>query len=419
MELFLYRSAGGNKEGMPLKITRLTVRDISVPLKNPFVTALRTVRHLHNILVTIHTDEGPVGLGEAAAAAAVTGDTPASAAEAVLRHIAPAIVGLDVMDIREISRRISGALYGNFAAKCAADSAIYDLFAKKYNAPLFRILGGSEISLAFENDITISADEPGKMLDECLSALNDGYRILKIKLGKTPAADRNTLISIWEVIRDYNIVKNIQLRVDANQGWETRNAIHTIRAWEDKGLPVAFVEQPVPAHDIHGLREIKRRTETPIAADECVFNARDALYVLENHAADIINVKLAKAGGISEAVKIKTLCDLYEKRCMVGSMLESRLGTAAAAHFAAAYGIKTVDLDGPLLLAGDPFTGGPVFEGSSIIFTANTGIGVRYPKDEADFDGKGGEDLKDRTILDGNDYKNVTGLGVVKGGEPV
>ena len=171
---------------------------------------------------------------------------------------------------------------------------------------------------------------------------------------------------------------NVQLRVDANQGWEAKEAVRIIRAMEDRGLCLDLVEQPVPAMDTDGLEHVTRNVETPILADEAVFSPRDAENIIRRGAANLINIKLMKTGGIWNALKICRMAEEHGVECMLGCMLESRLSVAAAAHLAAGQKIVTrADLDGPSLCAIDPYAGGPEFEGAVIRMTDDAGVGVR------------------------------------------
>ena len=146
---------------------------------------------------------------------------------------------------------------------------------------------------------------------------------------------------------------------------------------EDKGLNIELVEQPVPAHDVAGLKYVTGQVDTPILADEAVFSVQDAADLIALEAADLINIKLMKTGGIWNALKIAKMARQHGIECMIGCMLESRLSVAAAAHFAASQDIVAkADLDGPSLCAIDPYSGGPLFDGPTIRMTGDVGIGV-------------------------------------------
>ncbi|MCD7819393.1 MAG: dipeptide epimerase, partial [Lachnospiraceae bacterium] len=221
--------------------------------------------------------------------------------------------------------------------------------------------------------ITISVDETDKMVSDSLRAVEDGFRILKIKVGKGGKKDVERVREIRRAVGTDKI-----LRVDANQGWTPEEAIATICAMEDEGLGIELVEQPVSYHDFRGLQRVTKTVDTPILADESVFSYEDAERILEEHAADYINIKLMKTGGIHQALRICDLADQYQVKCMIGCMLESKVSVSAGAHLAAARSCVTMaDLDGPSLCAEDPYEGGPIYQGPKIILNKDNGIGIR------------------------------------------
>ena len=169
------------------------------------------------------------------------------------------------------------------------------------------------------------------------------------------------------------------LRLDANQGWTAKQAVFAMHALEDAGVLLELLEQPVKAADIEGLKYVTERVHTPVMADESVFGPREVIELIRMRAADIVNIKLMKTGGISNAVKIADICGLYGVDCMIGCMLESSIGVAAAVHLAVAKSdvISKVDLDGPSLCRHDPVAGGVIFNESEITVTDAPGLGIR------------------------------------------
>lgn len=353
-----------------MKIKGITVERIRIPLKTPFKTALRTVAAVDDVLVRVETTDGAVGWGEAPPTAAITGETRASIQEAVLGYLSPALTGMDLADWEEIMIRLHGAIVGNTSAKAAVDMALYDLRAQDCSLPLYRLLGGARRTM--ETDLTISLNPVNQMVEDSLRAVGEGYRILKVKVGLEGEKDVERIREIRRAVGE-----KITLRVDANQGWGPKLSVRNIRAMEDAGLAVDLVEQPVKAHDISGMAFVTARVDTPILADECVFSPEDAREIMERQAADIINIKLMKTGGIYKALQICTLAELYGYPCMIGCMLEGRLSVSAAAHLAGAKAVITrFDLDGPGLCARDPFQGGPVFDGPEIRLGTESGLGI-------------------------------------------
>ncbi len=353
-----------------MKIKEIAVGEIALPLARPFKTALRTVETVNDIVVRITTDDGQVGYGEAPPTAVITGDTKGSILCAIKEFIAPNLIGMDVEDMDGVQRKLHSCILKNTSAKAAVDMALYDLYGKRWGAPLYKLLGGAKQEI--ETDITISVNPIDEMVADSLDAVKQGFRVLKVKVGKEGKADVERIAAIRKAVGP-----NAVIRVDANQGWTAGQAISIISAMEDKGLDIELVEQPVPAHDVEGMRMITRQVETPILADEAVFSAEDAIHIIQTRAADLVNIKLMKTGGIWKALQICSVAEIYGVECMMGCMLESRLSVAAGAHLAAARGcITKCDLDGPSLCSVDPYTGGPIFDGAAIRMTNDPGIGV-------------------------------------------
>src|SRR6185369_7315675 len=349
-----------------MKITEIRFGMLRVPLKTPFKTALRTVDMIEDIIVTVHTDTGHVGYGEAPATAVITGDTHGSIIEAIRKIIAPRLIGQEIANLNRITRLIQTALEKNSSAKAAVEIAVYDLFGQLYNAPLYKILGGGDPVIT--TDITISVDYIDKMVADSLAAVDRGFESLKIKVGKDLGLDVERIKAIYAAVEDRAL-----LRVDANQAWTAKQAVYAVQTLEDAGVKMELVEQPVKAHDLEGMKYVTERVHTPIMADESVFG------LIRMRAADIINIKLMKTGGISNALHIADIAAMYQIECMIGCMVETSISVAAAAHVAVAKAdvITKVDLDGPSLCKFNPVDGGVIFNDSEISVTDAPGLGIR------------------------------------------
>ena len=355
-----------------MKIVDIQMGDISLPLVRPFKTALRTVHSVQDVVVRVLTDQGLVGYGEAPPTAVITGDTRGSILEAIEHYIRPTLLGLDVMDLDTVMARLDGCMAHNTTPKAAVDMALYDLWAKAQGRPLYQLLGAARTG--FSTDLTISVNPVDEMVADSVEAVEQGFDILKVKVGKEGLADVERMAAIRAAVGP-----GVLLRVDANQGWTAEQSVDIIRAMEDRGLDIELVEQPVPAHDVEGMKFVADRVDTAILADESVFSHHDARRLLDMGAADLINIKLMKTGGIHNALKICRLAEEYQVECMIGCMLESRLSVAAAAHLAASQAVITrADLDGPSLCAEDPYTGGPIFQGPRITMSRDPGVGVDH-----------------------------------------
>ena len=353
-----------------MKIMDIQIGRLSLPLAHPFKTALRTVERIEDIAVKVVGEDGLVGYGEAPPTAVITGDTTGSILCAIEDYIKPALVGMDLNDLPNLMGRLNSCLVYNTSPKAAVDMALYDLWAKSQGKPLYQLLGNARSS--FETDLTISVNSVDEMVKDALEATRRGFTTLKIKVGKEGMADIDRITAIRKAVGN-----DVKLRVDANQGWTAAESVSIIKAMEDKGLNIELVEQPVAARDFEGLKAVTAQVDTPILADEAVFSPADALHIIETHAADYLNIKLMKTGGIHNALKI---CEAAEKngvKCLIGCMLESQIAVAAAAHLCAGQGIITMaDLDGPSLCASPLMPGGPVFDGAMITMSGDPGIGI-------------------------------------------
>lgn len=364
------RGLQNNEDIEIMKIAKIETGEIRIPLVTPFKTALRTVDCVNDIVVRITTDDGQEGFGEAPPTAVITGDTKESITGAIKEWIAPNLIGMDIDNLDGIMKKLHSCILKNTSAKAAVDMAVYDLFAKSCKKPLYKILGGNRAEI--ETDLTISVNEVDEMVADSLTAVQQGFGILKIKVGKEGLKDIDRIKAIRQAVGP-----DIKLRIDANQGWSPKEAVRIIRTMEDMGIQMDLVEQPTNAHDFEGLKFVTSQVYTPILADESVFSMEDAIHLIQERAADLINIKLMKTGGIYQALKICQIAESYGVECMIGCMLESKIAVSAAAHLAAGKGIITrADLDGPSLCKEDPYTGGPVYEGRWIRMNESPGLGI-------------------------------------------
>lgn len=355
-----------------MKITKIQFGMLRVPLKTPFKTALRTVEAVEDVVVIVSTDSGEVGYGEAPATAVITGDTHGSIIEAINKFITPRLIGEDIANLNRITELIQSSLERNFSAKAAVEIAIYDLFGQLYGAPLYKMLGGGVPVIT--TDITISVDYIDKMVADSIAAVDRGFESLKIKVGKDIGVDIERVKAIYAAVQGRAL-----LRLDANQGWTAKQAVYAMHTLEDAGVHLELLEQPVKAQDIDGLKYVTDRVHTPVMADESVFGPAQVVDLIKMRAADIINIKLMKTGGISNAIRIADIAGLYGVECMIGCMIESSISVAAAVHLAVAKSsvITKVDLDGPSLCAFNPVDGGVIFNESEISITDAPGLGIR------------------------------------------
>lgn len=299
--------------------------------------------------------EGIVGLGEAAPVY-YRGETLDSSAD-FLTVGAPALVGEDPFALEAIGSRLED-VDGEAAGKAALDAALHDWIGKRLGVPVWRLLGLSPE--APPTSYTIGIDSVEGTRDRARRA--SAYRALKIKVGGPDDLPR------LEAVRSQT---DVPLRVDANEGWTLETARELMPSLLELG--VEFVEQPFPAADVESFRALRELARCPpVVVDEGCHDLTDVAPVAGY--AEGINVKLAKAGGIREAVRMIHAARALGLRVMLGCMIESQLGVAPAAAIASL--ADWVDLDGHLLLADEPFSG-LRFEAGRVLPGNGPGLGLR------------------------------------------
>ena len=354
-----------------MKITGVRLGKISVPLRVPFKTALRSVSSVEDVIVEVYTDTGAVGYGEAPPTGAITGDTTGAILGALQDHIIKTVVGRDVDEFEDLMQALNKCIVGNTSAKAAMDMALWDLYGQLYRIPVYKLMGGSRKEII--TDITISVNDPEEMARDAVDAVRRGYDTLKIKVGAHPELDVARLTAVRQAIGN-----DTRIRIDANQGWEPKQAVRLLNQMQEKGLDIEFVEQPVKAHDIDGLKYVTERSYVPVLADESVVSPEDAVRIMQTGAADLVNIKLMKCGGLYNALKIVSAAEVYGVECMIGCMLEAKISVNAAVHLACAKKIITkIDLDGPVLCSEDPILGGAVFDEQRITVSDEPGLGIK------------------------------------------
>lgn len=325
-----------------VRIKRIVLEERTVPLEKPFKIALGTITEAENIFVKIVTDQKIEGFGEAAPEAFVTGETLAGCKTA-LKLLTEELIGENPLNIARIHEIMDRKILGNGAAKAAIDIACYDILGKLSGLPVYQLIGGYQSSVA--TDITIGIDTPEKMAQEAKSYVSQGFQAIKIKVGVDPLEDVQRVAAIRKAVGP-----QVKLRVDANQGWTVKEAVKAIQ--KIKNYDIEFIEQPLKAKAVDGMRFVREHTEEMIMADESVFLPQDAVQVIKGECVDAVNVKLMKCGGIYKALKINAICESAGIPCMVGCMSgETNISIAAAAHFAAAQpNVLFADLDATFVL---------------------------------------------------------------------
>jgi o-succinylbenzoate synthase len=355
-----------------MKIKNITTTTFKAPLKTPFVTSLRRVEYLEDIIVIIECDDGTIGYGEGVPTPAITGETFESMQSAI-NYIQKSITGIDIESFDSIIHKVHNAIAKNTTAKSAVEIALYDIKAKSLKKPLYQMLGGTQRE--FFTDLTISLNDIDTMVQDSLNAVSLGYKSLKIKLGSDIQTDIQRVLEIHDALQN----QDISLRLDANQAWSAKDSVKLLQHIEHQNIKIEFIEQPTLAYDLDALSYIKQRVQTPLLADESIFDIYDAKRVLQMDCADIINIKLAKSGGISNALKIADMTKEYGKKCMIGCMLEGIVSINAGVALASAKAdvIEFIDLDAPTLLKSYDIKTDTIYHNASITLGDSYGVGVK------------------------------------------
>ena len=338
---------------------KLTHEVRTVHTRHPFVIARGGSSDWRVVTVTVTDRDGAQGIGEAAPSR-FYGETPESVVAALARF-APLLADADSWSLEAIEAELHKALRFNGAAKSAVSAALHDLAAKRLGVPLYR-LWGLDPARAPQSSFTIGIAADKDAIEAKVREAAE-YPILKVKLG---AGDRDE-----EIITTVRAAAPAKvLRVDANAAWTPKRALRIIPLLQELG--VEFVEQPLPPDDLEGMRFVRERSSLPIVADESCITSADVARLAG--VVDGINLKLAKCGGLREALRIVATARAHGMLVMCGCMIETTLGIAAAAHLAPL--LDCADLDGAALLADDPFTGVSI-AGGDIRFSGEPGLGVR------------------------------------------
>lgn len=324
-----------------MKITGIKVRQVEVPLIEPFRISLGVITHSRSAIVSVETDEGLVGYGEGAPAILISGES-LSGTNDVIKAMERELIGVDPTDLEKVYWIMDRTAAHSGSAKNAIDMACYDLLGKKAGMPVYKLLGGHK-----------------NFIKRCTYfSFNCIKTICHMLLSFTSFdEDLARVKAIREAVGD-----DVKIRVDANQAWGAKEAVRLIERLNEYNLEL--VEQPVPYHDIAGLEYVTKHSIVPIMSDESCFNSKDALRLVERRAIDYLNIKLMKCGGIREALKINAICESAGIEVMLGCMAEeSNLGiTAAASLGAATKNITRADLDAIFTLTDMPFKGGVIVE---------------------------------------------------------
>lgn len=362
-----------------MHIQHIQIAKLNIPYIQPLKVAIGAITGAENIVVKITTNTGLVGWGEASPCAYITGDTQHTNYQTA-QQLAELLLGKDPLAIDARMQSINQFIVGEPSIRSAFDMALYDIAARAAEMPLYQFLGGQPRQL--RTDLTIGLkDTVEQTLTHARDILDQGFNAIKMKTGRQGLADVEHVQAVRELAGP-----SIEIKIDSNQGWDFATAVANITAMAP--LNLQYSEQPLAAWDYDNLARLRDKVALPICADESVFDHRDALKLIRLGAADYLNIKLGKSGGIHTALKINAIAEAAACKCMIGCFGESRLALSAAAHLAMARpNIYFLDLDSSLYFKTDPVVGGIQFDeevGGLIHLDDSVGIGAVFDESALD-----------------------------------
>jgi L-Ala-D/L-Glu epimerase / N-acetyl-D-glutamate racemase len=362
------------KKKLPIK--SVGIYKLIIPLKEPFIISLGAEYDAQSIIVVIKTD-GYTGYGECSPYMHINGES-LDTCFIVSQYFARALKGRNALDIKDCIQSMDKIIYGNSSIKSAFDMALYDIASQYEGLPLYRFLGGKN-NKTIATDYTVSLDAAKKMAENAAKYKQQGFPVIKVKLGDTKDRDVERIRLIREAIG-----YEIPLRIDANQGWDVKTATTTLKLLEPYNIQ--YCEEPIPRWDFMRLRKVKKKSPIPIMADESCCDHHDAKRLIGLKACDMINIKLGKSGGIYTALKIIALADKAKMKMQMGGFTESRLGMTAFAHLSlCSDNIMYYDFDTPLMFVEDPVSGGMTYHDNGVVKVPETpGLGAWVEEDYLD-----------------------------------
>ncbi len=353
-----------------MHIESITAIPVDLKLKEPFAIANETVESAINVFIKIETEGGITGWG-CATPDTVTSETGESVVAAIDNILKDLLIGKDPTRINMLNVEIEENLKENSSARAGVNMALYDILGKAADMPVYRLLGGYRDKI--ETSVTIGLNPVDIMVEKAKEFISQGFTCLKVKCGMEPDQDIEATMAIRSAVGS-----RIKIRLDANEGYTVEQALRVAQTLEDLGADIEMLEQPTKANFLYALKEVTKQCPVPIMADETVLTLRDSLKVIKREIADMINIKLMKIGGITNAIRANLFAELAEIPVMMGCMNESMAAMAAGVHFACAFkNVAYADLDSALDFEEDIVKGGATYRDGHVIPSEEPGLGIK------------------------------------------
>ena len=350
-----------------LKITNLDAWPVEMRLAEPYTIAYERIEKTTNIFIRIDTDKDITGFGCSAPDKQITGETPESVLLALNDIVLPKLKGSDPIRHSMLLERLKPDLKEQPSVLASVDMALYDILGKASSLPIWKLLGGFRDRI--QTSVTIGILSESETIDKAKAWVDQGFKCLKIKGGLDVDSDVARVIGVRNAVGD-----KIEIRFDANQGFSVYEALKFVE--KTKVAKVELMEQPTPRGNPDLLGRVTSDVPIPVMADESLITLRDAFRLARRDLVDMVNIKLMKVGGISEALHINSVARAAGLEVMVGCMDEAALAIAAGLHFALARpNVKYADLDGHLGLSSDPSGGAVILQKGTLFPNNKPGLG--------------------------------------------
>jgi L-alanine-DL-glutamate epimerase-like enolase superfamily enzyme len=311
-------------KGNALKVTSVEATPVSIPLSIPFVVWRGPITQVDRVIVRIATDEGITGYGESAVLPYYAEESQKESVVSIREDFAAMIVGQDPFELERITKNMD-LVTGHHCTKAALETALWDVIGKNLDLPVYKLIGGRyNDRLPVVGVVTLGTPEETAAEAKDLARL--GHQTIKLKGGLGLDKDVRNFRAAREAVGP-----SIKIRIDVEENYIPKIAIKMIEAIEP--YDPELVSQPVSRFDIDGLRMVRKAVSTPILADECIFGPEDVMSVVRREAADMINIKVMKSGGVYNSRKMASIAEMADLPCLIGSMIELGPGTFASAQF--------------------------------------------------------------------------------------
>jgi L-alanine-DL-glutamate epimerase-like enolase superfamily enzyme len=350
-----------------MKITSMECWEVTMPLAEPYTIAYETVEKATNVFLKIDTSRGVVGYGCAAPDLPITGETVEGVVRSVNDVVIPLLKGSDPLRPAMLFERLEPKLKNQPSVLAAVDMALFDILGRTSGLPLWKILGGFRDRI--RTSVTIGIMPEADAMRRAKDYVGRGFKCLKIKGGLDVDADIQKVLKVREAVGE-----EIEIRFDANQGFSVESSLRFVEATRSARLEL--IEQPTHKGEPDLLGRVTSGAHIPVMADESLMNLIDAFRLARRDLVDMVNIKLMKVGGISEALQINAVARSAGLEVMVGCLDEAALGISAGLHFALARpNVAYADLDGHLDLIDDPSKDAVILKSGTLFPSERPGLG--------------------------------------------